>query len=319
MLDARILDARNRSGIRHRSIRSISQFAMSVRTRFAPSPTGYLHIGGVRTALFNWLFAKGQGGQFILRIDDTDAQRNVEEALAPILHGLRWLGLDWDEGPDVGGPYAPYYQSQRLEKYQAAVEQAAGRRRRVSRLRHAGRAASRARGGPESGPAVRVQPPLAGRNRCRRATLRGRGPAGRRAAARCRARASSCSTTWSAAKSRRLGQRAGPRHPAGRRHVPVSPGHGRRRPRHADLARDPRRGASVEHAAAGVHVRAARLRAAAVRSPAVRRRAGQQDQAQQAQARQVSQEPRLRAADGARPVDRPTDRARRRTPRRSIR
>ena len=96
---------------------------MPVRTRFAPSPTGYLHIGGVRTALFNWLFAKGQGGQFILRIDDTDAQRNVEEALAPILHGLRWLGLDWDEGPDVGGPHAPYYQSQRLEKYQAAIAQ----------------------------------------------------------------------------------------------------------------------------------------------------------------------------------------------------
>jgi glutamyl-tRNA synthetase len=103
---------------------------MAIRTRFAPSPTGYLHIGGVRTALFNWLFAKsqigrggGQGGQFILRIDDTDAQRNVEEALAPILHGLRWLGLDWDEGPDVGGPHAPYYQSQRLDKYQAAVQQ----------------------------------------------------------------------------------------------------------------------------------------------------------------------------------------------------
>jgi glutamyl-tRNA synthetase len=95
---------------------------MPVRTRFAPSPTGYLHIGGVRTALFNWLFAKGQGGQFILRIDDTDAQRNVEEALAPILHGLKWVGLDWDEGPEVGGPYTPYYQSQRLEKYQAAVE-----------------------------------------------------------------------------------------------------------------------------------------------------------------------------------------------------
>jgi len=95
---------------------------MSVRTRFAPSPTGYLHIGGVRTALFNWLFAKGQGGQFILRIDDTDAERNVEEALAPILHGLKWVGLDWDEGPDVGGPYGPYYQSQRQGKYQAAVE-----------------------------------------------------------------------------------------------------------------------------------------------------------------------------------------------------
>jgi glutamyl-tRNA synthetase len=96
---------------------------MPIRTRFAPSPTGYLHIGGVRTALFNWLFAKGQGGQFILRIDDTDAQRNIDEALAPILHGLRWLGLDWDEGPDVGGPHAPYYQSQRQEKYQVAVEQ----------------------------------------------------------------------------------------------------------------------------------------------------------------------------------------------------
>jgi glutamyl-tRNA synthetase len=95
---------------------------MPVRTRFAPSPTGYLHIGGVRTALFNWLFAKGQGGQFILRIDDTDAQRNVEEALAPILHGLRWVGLQWDEGPEVGGPYGPYYQSQRLDKYQAAVK-----------------------------------------------------------------------------------------------------------------------------------------------------------------------------------------------------
>ncbi len=95
---------------------------MTVRTRFAPSPTGYLHIGGVRTALFNWLFARQQGGQFILRIDDTDQQRNVEESLAPILHGFRWLGLDWDEGPEVGGPYAPYYQSQRSERYQAAVQ-----------------------------------------------------------------------------------------------------------------------------------------------------------------------------------------------------
>ena len=96
---------------------------MTVRTRFAPSPTGYLHIGGVRTALFNWLFARHHGGQFILRIDDTDAQRNVEEALKPILDGLRWLGLDWDEGPEVDGPHAPYYQSQRLDRYQAAVHQ----------------------------------------------------------------------------------------------------------------------------------------------------------------------------------------------------
>jgi glutamyl-tRNA synthetase len=92
-----------------------------VRTRFAPSPTGYLHIGGVRTALFNWLFARKHGGQFILRIDDTDQQRNVQEALQPILDGFRWLGLNWDEGAEVGGPYGPYYQSQKLERYQAAV------------------------------------------------------------------------------------------------------------------------------------------------------------------------------------------------------
>ena len=93
-----------------------------IRTRFAPSPTGYLHIGGVRTALFNWLLARQSGGQFILRIDDTDAGRNVREALQPILDGFRWLGLDWDEGPDVGGPHEPYYQSQRSHLYQAAVE-----------------------------------------------------------------------------------------------------------------------------------------------------------------------------------------------------
>ncbi len=93
-----------------------------VRTRFAPSPTGYLHIGGVRTALFCYLFAKKNGGKFILRIDDTDQTRNVEEALQPILDGLKWLGINWDEGPGVGGPYGPYYQSQRSGKYQAAVD-----------------------------------------------------------------------------------------------------------------------------------------------------------------------------------------------------
>ncbi len=101
---------------------------MTVRTRFAPSPTGFLHIGGVRTALFNWLFARQQGGQFILRVDDTDQQRNVEEALAPILHGFEWLGMDWDEGPVPGtdkeskGDHGPYFQSQRGELYSAAVD-----------------------------------------------------------------------------------------------------------------------------------------------------------------------------------------------------
>ena len=88
----------------------------SVRTRFAPSPTGFLHIGGVRTALFNWLVARHAGGQFVLRIDDTDRGRNRPEAVRPILDGFRWLGLDWDEGPNADGttsfgPHAPYFQS----------------------------------------------------------------------------------------------------------------------------------------------------------------------------------------------------------------
>ena len=95
---------------------------MTVRTRFAPSPTGLLHIGGVRTALFNWLMARHHGGQFLLRIDDTDQQRHVDEALARILDGFRWIGLDWDEGPEVGGPHAPYFQSGRSESYRAAAD-----------------------------------------------------------------------------------------------------------------------------------------------------------------------------------------------------
>lgn len=95
---------------------------MNVRTRFAPSPTGFLHIGGVRTALFNWLLARRHGGQFILRIDDTDQQRHVDDAVKRILDGFRWMGMDWDEGPEVGGPHGPYYQSGRADRYRAAVD-----------------------------------------------------------------------------------------------------------------------------------------------------------------------------------------------------
>jgi len=94
----------------------------SPRVRFAPSPTGYLHVGGARTALFNWLFARRHGGTFILRIEDTDAERSSWDMVAGIVDGLRWLGLDWDEGPDVGGPHAPYFQSERLEMYRAMAE-----------------------------------------------------------------------------------------------------------------------------------------------------------------------------------------------------
>ena len=87
------------------------------RVRFAPSPTGYLHVGGARTALFNWLFARRNGGTFVLRIEDTDAARNTPEAMAAIFDGLRWLGLDWDEGPEAGGSRGPYFQSQRQAIY----------------------------------------------------------------------------------------------------------------------------------------------------------------------------------------------------------
>jgi glutamyl-tRNA synthetase len=89
------------------------------RVRFAPSPTGYLHVGGARTALFNWLFARRHGGVFVLRIEDTDVERSSADLVEGILDGLRWLGLDWDEGPRIGGPYGPYFQSERLDRYRS--------------------------------------------------------------------------------------------------------------------------------------------------------------------------------------------------------
>ncbi len=97
--------------------------AAEVRVRYAPSPTGQPHIGNIRTALFNWLFARHHGGKFIVRIEDTDQTRLVEGAVEAILDGLRWLDIDWDEGPEVNGPHAPYEQSNRLEIYQRLSEQ----------------------------------------------------------------------------------------------------------------------------------------------------------------------------------------------------
>jgi len=94
----------------------------NVRVRYAPSPTGYPHVGNIRTALFNWLFARHSGGSFIVRIEDTDVNRKVEGAVEAILDGLKWLGIDWDEGPEVDGKYGPYFQSQRLEYYQKIAQ-----------------------------------------------------------------------------------------------------------------------------------------------------------------------------------------------------
>ena len=95
---------------------------MTVRCRLAPAPSGSIHVGNARTGLFSWAFARHHGGQFVLRVEDTDASRVSEEAYHGLIDSLRWLGMDWDEGPDVGGPHAPYRQSQRLDVYRAMGE-----------------------------------------------------------------------------------------------------------------------------------------------------------------------------------------------------
>lgn len=103
---------------RSQSAATVFEMASEIRVRFAPSPTGYLHIGGARTALFNWLFVRHGDGKLILRIEDTDTKRNTEEAAAAIYQGLQWLGINWDEGPHAGGNFGPYFQSQRNEIYE---------------------------------------------------------------------------------------------------------------------------------------------------------------------------------------------------------
>ena len=100
-----------------------------VRVRFAPSPTGFFHIGSARTALFNWLYARHTGGKFILRIEDTDKERNSDAFLKVIFDSMRWLGMDWDEGPEAGGDYGPYFQSQRTELYKAKLQELAAKGR----------------------------------------------------------------------------------------------------------------------------------------------------------------------------------------------
>ncbi len=101
----------------------MSETQTPARVRFAPSPTGFLHLGGLRTALFNWLYARHTGGQFVLRIEDTDQKRYNPESLQDLMKGLRWLGLEWDEGPDKGGPFGPYVQSERQQLYRQYAEQ----------------------------------------------------------------------------------------------------------------------------------------------------------------------------------------------------
>lgn len=104
------------------SIKPITSGDRPVRVRFAPSPTGNLHVGGARTALFNWLYAKRTGGKFILRVEDTDLARSTRASEEVMIRDLKWLGLTWDEGPDVGGPFGPYRQSERTDIYKSYVD-----------------------------------------------------------------------------------------------------------------------------------------------------------------------------------------------------
>ncbi|HEY0788771.1 MAG TPA: glutamate--tRNA ligase family protein, partial [Thermoanaerobaculia bacterium] len=101
----------------------------TVRVRFAPSPTGHLHVGGARTAIFNWLWARHNRGAFIIRIEDTDQVRSTLESEQMVLDDLRWLGLEWDEGPEVGGPFGPYRQSERMDRYRDVAQELVARGR----------------------------------------------------------------------------------------------------------------------------------------------------------------------------------------------
>jgi glutamyl-tRNA synthetase len=161
---------------------------VSVRVRFAPSPTGFLHVGGARTALFNYLFARARGGTFILRIEDTDAARSTDESLAAILEGMRWLGLAWDEGPEAGGERGPYFQSARRELYRRHADELVAKGRAypcycTAEELEARRAAQLARGEPPRydgrcrglDAAARAQRAAEGRGAALRFALEGQG------------------------------------------------------------------------------------------------------------------------------------------------
>ena len=131
-----------------------------MRVRFAPSPTGLLHVGNARTALFNWLLARGGGGTFVLRIEDTDVERSSRESEQGILEDLRWLGLDWDEGPDAGGPHGPYRQSERLDLYRSYASELIEQGHAYSLLLSGRAARSRPARRPRGGPAAAVRRPV---------------------------------------------------------------------------------------------------------------------------------------------------------------
>ena len=238
-----------------------------MRVRFAPSPTGQLHVGNARTALFNWLLAHGHDGTLILRIEDTDAERSTRESEAGILEDLRWLGLDWDEGPDVGGPHGPYRQSERLHLYASYANELIASDHAYycfcppSKL-EADRKADLAAGRP---------PKYHGT--CRELSLeaaRARTETGERPVIRFKVPPST-EVTFNDARPRRgdVQYRGHRRSRAGAIRRPARLQLRRRDRRRVDGgdARDPRRGSHFEHAAAAPALPRARLHSAAVRAP----------------------------------------------------
>ena len=238
-----------------------------MRVRFAPSPTGLLHVGNARTALFNWLLARRHGGVFLLRIEDTDAERSTAESEAGILQDLRWLGLDWDEGPDVGGPSGPYRQSERLGRYAEAAEGADRRGPGLPLFLHAGRARGGARGGHGGGstapvfatlpwPGSRDQSPPHRRRRGRGSPV-------------CRARQPDRDVSRPRARRRQrpdLGDRRPHHRPVGRARGLQLLGRRRRR-RDGSDACGARRGPHLEYLQAGAALRGARKAGARLWSP----------------------------------------------------
>ena len=227
----------------------------SVRVRFCPSPTGSPHVGLVRTALFNWAFARHHGGTFVFRIEDTDKERSTQESYDALLDLWRWLGLDWDEGPEVGGPHAPYKQSERGDLYLDVLAKLAASQLHLRLLLHDRGGRRAPQGGRLQGAGVRRPLPRAHRRAGR--GVRGRGPPAGRPVPDAR-RLDRPGTTWCAARSRfetavRARLRAVPR----QRRPALHPGQPGRRRADGDHPRAARRGPAVQHAAPDRAVRGA--------------------------------------------------------------
>ena len=243
-----------------------------VRVRFAPSPTGYLHVGGARTALFNWLFARRHGGTFVLRIEDTDAERSSTDMVDGILDGLRWLGLDWDEGPLVGGPLGPYFQSERIDRHRAAAQRLvdSGRAYYCYCTTEELKAKARGRRARRRGLAVRSH--LRRSHARRDRGERSRRQAARRPVPRARRRHAVRRSRPRPDRVRRRAHR-GLRPASLRRPADLSALRRERRCRDANHARDPGRRSHFEHAEADPPVSRARRAGAGVRARAAHPRA----------------------------------------------